>query len=70
MADDADRAQQSEQIQLAQSLAFRQNSSLRRNGVCHNCGETLTTQGALFCDGACEQDYTRIRRMKAQRASC
>ena len=68
MADDADRAQQFEQIQLAQSLAFRQNSSLCRNGVCHNCGEAVAPD-ALFCDEACEQDYTRIRRMKAQRVS-
>ena len=69
MADDADRAQQFEQIQLAQSLAFRQNSSLQRTGACHNCGEPLPQQSGLFCDAACEQDYTRIRRMKGQRVS-
>ena len=68
MADDADRAQQFEQIQLAQSLSFRQDSSLRRNGVCHNCGEAVSAD-ALFCDGACEQDHTRIRRMRSQRVS-
>lgn len=68
MADDADRAQQFEQIQLAQSLAFRENSSLPRNGVCHNCGEAVPPD-ALYCDRACEQDYTRIRHMRAQRGS-
>jgi len=68
MADEADRAQQFEQIQLAQSLAFRQNESLPRNGRCHNCDESLP-QDALFCDEACEQDYERLRRMRAQRLS-
>lgn len=69
MADDADRAQQFEQIQLAQSLAFRQNSSLQRTGICHNCSEPLLNHAGLFCDEYCEQDYTRIRRMRGQRPS-
>jgi hypothetical protein len=66
MADDADRAQQLEQIQLARSLAFRQDDRLPRNGRCYNCGEPLASE-AVFCDAACEQDYRRLRRMKAQR---
>ncbi|MHB1539736.1 MAG: hypothetical protein ACYCST_02180 [Acidimicrobiales bacterium] len=68
MADEADRAQQFEQIQLAQSLAFRQNESLPRKGRCHNCNELLPPD-ALFCDDACEQDFQRLRRMRAQRLS-
>lgn len=68
MADEADRAQQFEQIQLAKSLAFRQNESLPRKGRCHNCDAPLSPD-ALFCDGACEQDYQRLRRMREQRLS-
>ena len=68
MADEADRAQQFEQIQLAQSLAFRRDESLPRVGRCHNCNEPLPPD-ALFCDDACEQDYQRLRRMRELRLS-
>ncbi len=68
MADDVDLAQQLEQIHLDRALAFRQHESLPRTGKCHNCGEPLQTD-ALFCDAACEKDYQRLRRMRAQRLS-
>ena len=53
MADDADRAQQLEQIQLARSLAFRQDDSLPRKGRCYNCGEPLASEASyVLCTSA------------------
>jgi len=68
MADEADQAQQFEQLQLAQSLSFRRDDGLPRRGQCYNCGSPLQ-QDALFCDSECEQDFQRLRRMRAQRVS-
>lgn len=66
MADEADRAQQYEQIALAQSLAFREGTGLRPKGACYNCGERLAAD-ERFCDQACEHDYLMRRRMRSQR---
>jgi len=66
MADDADRAQELQDLALAHSLSRREHSTLAKTGFCYNCKEPLSN-GGLFCDSHCEQDYRKLRRMRDQR---
>ncbi len=39
---------------------------LKRIGLCHYCGEPLS-QGGLFCDSDCGEDYERHQKLQSRR---
>jgi len=76
MADEADHAQELEQLALEHALARRvPDAALIPKGTCHNCGETIkprqTKTGPehvrIFCDKDCGDDYGMRRRANQQR---
>lgn len=76
MADEADHAQELEQLALEQALARRLPTlRLIPVGFCHNCHEPLkptkTKEGPKhvkrFCDDSCRDDFEARMRAKQQR---
>lgn len=76
MADEADHAQEMEQLALEQALARRmQGENLMPNGFCYNCHDPLKpvkVKGKLthvrrFCDEYCRDDYEALKRSKQQK---
>ena len=59
MSDEADQAQESEELHLA-AARMRRKPTLLACGRCYNCHEPLTR--GLFCDSDCRSDYERRTR--------
>lgn len=60
MADEADKAQEQIEANLALALrATNRQPKVRANGFCHNC-EAVLPPGLLFCDALCREDHERI----------
>ena len=59
MADEADRAFDSEQRHLTNALAAQRSRSgvLRPVGACHHCGNDDGIADRLFCDSDCAADW-------------
>lgn len=78
MADEADMAQELEELTLKHALAYRkQGANLNPRGFCYNCDEPLKPQKlgatlrhvALFCDGECRDDWEKLQAAKQQRVT-
>ena len=76
MADEADHAQEIEQLALEQALARRlPGENLVPNGFCYNCHEPLKPSRIKnkpmhtkrFCDQYCRDDFETRRRSERQR---
>ena len=61
MPDDADQAQEIEEMLRANALAARRRV-LERTGGCHNCEEPCE---AVFCSVECREDYEARARVMA-----
>ena len=67
MADDADRAQEQIEAELAHARSAAQTRlKLLPIGHCHNCDEPLRG-GQLFCDHECAEDFEKRERAQAFR---
>lgn len=67
MADDADRAQDEIEAELAHARSAAQvRRRLVPTGHCHNCDEHLRA-GQLFCDQECASDFEKRERGQALR---
>lgn len=62
--DDADRAEQREQIKRDEALAFRY-PVLLPVGICYNCADSVGSS-ALFCSVDCAQDHEYRMRLHKQ----
>lgn len=76
MADEADMAQELEELALKHALANRKEGvTLPPKGTCYNCDEGLkpvkvgkTLQHVrLFCDEACRDDWEKMRAARQRR---
>ena len=67
MADDADRAQDQIEAELAHARSAAQTKlKLLPMGQCHNCDEPLRGE-KLFCDQECAEDFEKRERAQAFR---
>lgn len=67
MADEADHAQELEQLALDHALAARRPGvRLAPRGFCHNCNGPVEAP-RIFCDKDCADDYESLQRAKSQR---
>ena len=67
MADDADRAQEQIEAELAHARSAAQTRlKLLPIGHCHNCDEPLRA-AQLFCDQECAEDFEKRERAQAFR---
>lgn len=58
MADEADRAEEQEEMARQAALIVRRRVGPRYTGRCLNCGEII--EGPLrWCDAACREDWTK-----------
>lgn len=61
MSDEADRANEINELVLAKQVAHRE-PVLPAIGVCHYCGEPVPGS-AKFCDKDCRDDHEREQRL-------
>jgi hypothetical protein len=76
MADEADMAQELEELALKHALANRKEGvHLPPKGYCYNCDESLKPHKVgkelrhvrLFCDEACRDDWEKLQAAKQRR---
>lgn len=76
MADEADMAQELEELALKHALAHRKEGvHLAPKGSCYNCDEPLKAKKVgktlqhvrLFCDEACRDDWEKLQAAKQRR---
>ena len=68
MADEADMAQELEELALTCALGQRKEAEkLVPKGHCYNCDEPLPP-GMPFCDKACAEDWERRQAKAVRRA--